>query len=297
MRTQVSHWFATQFHGTSIHSWRTPPGFASCPSACRRAPRTSSRRCRARGSSARCRRCTATSCSGVPGRSKIHSRSIRFVARVRRRPRMELEQLRDRQRLRAASSLLYSYQSRRRPCRRPSLPQLPAVRGHVRRRDHDRRRPRRVGSRRRRRSVQQGLHLPEGHRARRSPPRSGSPAPPGDARRRRRWREVGWDEAFDLVAARLARDPQARTASDAIAVYQGNPTVHNLGLLTYGQLLLRTLGTRNLYSATSLDQLPHMLAALLDVRQPAADAGARHRSHAICSSASAPIRSRRTAAS
>src|SRR5262245_9690824 len=76
------------------------------------------------------------------------------------------------------------------------------------------------------------------------------------------WRETGWDEAFDLVAARLAAVRAARGVH-AIAVYQGNPTAHNLGLLTYGQLLLRTLGTRNMYSATSLDQLPHMLAALL----------------------------------
>ncbi|HEV7556827.1 MAG TPA: molybdopterin oxidoreductase family protein, partial [Kofleriaceae bacterium] len=32
---------------------------------------------------------------------------------------------------------------------------------------------------------------------------------------------------------------------------------------TFGQVALRTLRTKNLYSATSLDQLPHMLAALL----------------------------------
>src|SRR6266705_2268821 len=75
------------------------------------------------------------------------------------------------------------------------------------------------------------------------------------------WREVGWDAALDLVASRL-RETRARFGADAIAVYQGNPTAHNLGLLTYGQLALRTLGTRNQYSATSLDQLPHMLAAL-----------------------------------
>jgi anaerobic selenocysteine-containing dehydrogenase len=76
------------------------------------------------------------------------------------------------------------------------------------------------------------------------------------------WRTVEWEQAFDLVARRL-RDVRDARGSDAIAVYQGNPTVHNLGLLTYGQLFTRTLGTRNLYSATSLDQLPHMLAALL----------------------------------
>jgi anaerobic selenocysteine-containing dehydrogenase len=75
------------------------------------------------------------------------------------------------------------------------------------------------------------------------------------------WRPIPWDRAYDLVAARL-REISRRHGPDAIAVYQGNPTAHNLGLLTYGQLLLRKLGTRNQYSATSLDQLPHMLAAL-----------------------------------
>lgn len=75
------------------------------------------------------------------------------------------------------------------------------------------------------------------------------------------WTPLGWDEALDYVASRL-REVRARHGKHAIGVYQGNPTAHNLGLLTFGQLLLRTLGTRNMYSATSLDQLPHMLAAL-----------------------------------
>ena len=75
------------------------------------------------------------------------------------------------------------------------------------------------------------------------------------------WREVSWDAAFDLVAERLGAVRRAH-GNDAVAVYQGNPTVHNLGLMTYGQLLMRSLATRNRYSATSLDQLPHMLAAL-----------------------------------
>ncbi|MCW5806354.1 MAG: molybdopterin oxidoreductase family protein [Deltaproteobacteria bacterium] len=77
-----------------------------------------------------------------------------------------------------------------------------------------------------------------------------------------RWREAPWDEALDLAAARLG-EVRRTYGPHALGVYQGNPTAHNLGLLTYGQLLLRTLGTRNQYSATSLDQLPHMLAALL----------------------------------
>ena len=75
------------------------------------------------------------------------------------------------------------------------------------------------------------------------------------------WREVGWDEAFDLVASRL-KAIQAEHGRDAVAVYYGNPTAHSLGLLTYGQVLFRALRTRNRFSATSVDQLPHMLAGL-----------------------------------
>jgi anaerobic selenocysteine-containing dehydrogenase len=76
-----------------------------------------------------------------------------------------------------------------------------------------------------------------------------------------RWIEMEWDEAFDFVAERL-RAVRAAYGKDALAIYQGNPTVHNLGLVTLGQLALRSFGTRNMYSATSNDQLPHMLAAL-----------------------------------
>ncbi len=75
------------------------------------------------------------------------------------------------------------------------------------------------------------------------------------------WQAFGWDEAFDLVAERL-NAVRREHGKDALAIYQGNPTVHNLGLVTIGQAALRTLGTRNMYSATSNDQLPHMLAAL-----------------------------------
>ncbi|MDB4959414.1 MAG: dehydrogenase [Myxococcales bacterium] len=76
------------------------------------------------------------------------------------------------------------------------------------------------------------------------------------------WTEMAWDEAYDYVGSQLTAI-RAQHGPDAIAVYQGNPTVHNLGLVTFGQLALRTLGTKNMYSATSLDQLPHMLAALM----------------------------------
>jgi anaerobic selenocysteine-containing dehydrogenase len=73
---------------------------------------------------------------------------------------------------------------------------------------------------------------------------------------------IGWDEAFDLVGSRI-RAIRREHGADSLAVYQGNPTAHNFGLLTYGQIFMRRLGTKNLYSATSADQLPHMLSSLL----------------------------------
>jgi anaerobic selenocysteine-containing dehydrogenase len=74
------------------------------------------------------------------------------------------------------------------------------------------------------------------------------------------WRTVSWDEAFRQVVHHLARIRRAH-GPDAVAVYQGNPTAHSLGLMTIGQLLFRKLGTKHLFSASSADQLPHMVAA------------------------------------
>ena len=75
------------------------------------------------------------------------------------------------------------------------------------------------------------------------------------------WEEIGWDEALHEAAERLHR-VRARDGRDAVALYLGNPSVHNheavLGLVG----LVGALRTRNRYSATSADQLPHMFAAL-----------------------------------
>jgi anaerobic selenocysteine-containing dehydrogenase len=72
---------------------------------------------------------------------------------------------------------------------------------------------------------------------------------------------IGWDEAFAEVASRL-RSIQDRRGRNAVGVYVGNPTVHNYGSLLFAIPFLKALRTRNLYSATSVDQLPHHLAAL-----------------------------------
>ena len=75
------------------------------------------------------------------------------------------------------------------------------------------------------------------------------------------WRRASWDEALDRAAAGLAA-VRRRHGRDAVALYYGNPVAHNLGLLTHGLAFRRALRTRNVYSASSADQLPQMLASL-----------------------------------
>jgi anaerobic selenocysteine-containing dehydrogenase len=73
-------------------------------------------------------------------------------------------------------------------------------------------------------------------------------------------REIGWDEALTRAGEGLAR-VRERYGRDALAVYYGNPTAHNFGLLTHGLPLTRLLRTKNLYSASTADQMPQMLAS------------------------------------
>jgi anaerobic selenocysteine-containing dehydrogenase len=75
------------------------------------------------------------------------------------------------------------------------------------------------------------------------------------------WEPIGWDEAFELVATRLAAI-QAEHGRNAVAVYAGNPNVHNYGSMTHGNYFMGQLRTRQRYSATSVDQLPHHLVSL-----------------------------------
>ena len=76
------------------------------------------------------------------------------------------------------------------------------------------------------------------------------------------WEEIGWDEAFDLVADNLARVIEEH-GDDALGVYLGNPNAHSLGSMTHGTAMFKSFRTRNRYSATSVDQLPHQLVAHL----------------------------------
>jgi anaerobic selenocysteine-containing dehydrogenase len=70
---------------------------------------------------------------------------------------------------------------------------------------------------------------------------------------------ASWDEAFALIAERLP--PLLAADRNAVAVYLGNPTAHLLDNLLYSKVLLRALGTRNVFSASTVDQFPKQLAS------------------------------------
>lgn len=72
--------------------------------------------------------------------------------------------------------------------------------------------------------------------------------------------EVSWDEAFAEIERRLPPIVAAH-GRDAVALSIGNPVAHKFGLLLYGARLGRALGTKNIYSASTLDQMPKQLSA------------------------------------
>jgi anaerobic selenocysteine-containing dehydrogenase len=63
---------------------------------------------------------------------------------------------------------------------------------------------------------------------------------------------ISWDDALDLAATRLAEVKQ-RHGRNAVAIYWGNPIIHNHGALMLRTALTRALGTRNTFGAGSQD--------------------------------------------
>lgn len=74
------------------------------------------------------------------------------------------------------------------------------------------------------------------------------------------WQAISWEQALDEVADRL-RQVRDTHGSNAIGVYAGNPTVHNIGSFLSMPGFVKALGTRTVFSASSVDQFPHHFAA------------------------------------
>ena len=75
------------------------------------------------------------------------------------------------------------------------------------------------------------------------------------------WVAISWEEAFDTVVENVLAI-RKHYGADAFAAYFGNPAVHNYGMLTHQKAFFGYLKTRNRFSATSVDQLPHHLTSL-----------------------------------
>jgi len=76
-------------------------------------------------------------------------------------------------------------------------------------------------------------------------------------------REATWEEAFDAVAAGV-RGVVERHGPHAVGVVLGNPNVHTVAGGLYPAVLLGGLGTRSIFTASTVDQMPkHVSSGLL----------------------------------
>jgi len=76
-------------------------------------------------------------------------------------------------------------------------------------------------------------------------------------------REATWEEAFDAVAAGL-RPLVERYGPNSVGVVLGNPNVHTMAGALYPPVLLAGLGTRSIFTASTVDQMPkHVSSGLL----------------------------------
>ncbi|MGE0218688.1 molybdopterin-dependent oxidoreductase [Mycolicibacterium sp.] len=81
--------------------------------------------------------------------------------------------------------------------------------------------------------------------------------------------EASWDEAFAAAAQGLGA-VIAEHGGASVGVYLGNPNAHTVAGALYPPLIIRALGTHQVYSASTLDQMPKHVALGLMFGSPAA---------------------------
>lgn len=81
--------------------------------------------------------------------------------------------------------------------------------------------------------------------------------------------EATWDEAYAVVADRLGAVIAAHGGA-SVGVYLGNPNAHMIAGALYAPLILKALGTRQVFSASTLDQMPKHVALGLMFGSPGA---------------------------
>lgn len=75
------------------------------------------------------------------------------------------------------------------------------------------------------------------------------------------WQAISWESALEEAGQRLTAI-QRKHGRSSVGVYIGNPTVHSYSAMLGVPFFLRAVGSRARFSATSVDQLPAMLASL-----------------------------------
>src|SRR5258708_20056412 len=75
-----------------------------------------------------------------------------------------------------------------------------------------------------------------------------------------RFTEATWDEAFAEIERRLP-PILAQHGRNAAAVTLGNPAAHKIGLLVYGMRFSPALRTQNIFSPSTLHQIPKPLSS------------------------------------
>jgi anaerobic selenocysteine-containing dehydrogenase len=72
--------------------------------------------------------------------------------------------------------------------------------------------------------------------------------------------EVTWDEAYAEIERRLLplRDQHG---ADAVAMYLGNPNAHTIAGAVFNRPLIQALGTKNMFSASTVDQMPRHVSS------------------------------------
>lgn len=73
---------------------------------------------------------------------------------------------------------------------------------------------------------------------------------------------ASWDEAFAVIDQRLTAIID-RHGTDAVALYLGNPVAHDFATTLYASALMRTLGSRNVYTANTVDAMPKFVSCQL----------------------------------
>jgi len=77
-----------------------------------------------------------------------------------------------------------------------------------------------------------------------------------------KWEEISWEQGLDEAGKKLAA-VQKKYGNDAVAVYYGNPTTHNMDSASMLLPWLKGFKSKNIFSVNSVDALTRMFVSLL----------------------------------